>query len=86
MKITVAGAGTWGTALGRILALKNLDVCIWSRFQEELKTSESWRCGDSRFCFLHNRNQHSGNRCGLSDYGSPICIYKRNNQRLCTVC
>lgn len=35
MKITVAGAGTWGTALGRILALKDLDVCIWSRFQEE---------------------------------------------------
>lgn len=35
MKITVAGAGTWGTALGRILALKGLDVCIWSRFQEE---------------------------------------------------
>lgn len=36
MKITVAGAGTWGTALGRILALKGLDVCIWSRFQEEI--------------------------------------------------
>ena len=35
MKITVAGAGTWGTALGRILALKGLDICIWSRFQEE---------------------------------------------------
>ncbi len=35
MKITVAGAGTWGTALGRILALKGLDVCIWSRFTEE---------------------------------------------------
>ena len=35
MKITVAGAGTWGTALGRILSLKGLDVCIWSRFQEE---------------------------------------------------
>lgn len=35
MKIAVAGAGTWGTALGRILALKGLDVCIWSRFQEE---------------------------------------------------
>lgn len=35
MKITVAGAGTWGTALGRILALKGLNVCIWSRFQEE---------------------------------------------------
>lgn len=36
MKITVAGAGTWGTALGRILALKGPDVCIWSRFQEEI--------------------------------------------------
>ena len=35
MKITVAGAGTWGTALGRVLALKGLEVCIWSRFQEE---------------------------------------------------
>ena len=35
MKITVAGAGTWGTALARILAIKGLDVCIWSRFQEE---------------------------------------------------
>lgn len=35
MKITVAGAGTWGTALGRILALKGTDVCIWSRFQKE---------------------------------------------------
>ena len=35
MKIAVAGAGTWGTALGRILALKGSDVCIWSRFQKE---------------------------------------------------
>ena len=35
MKITVAGAGTWGTALGRVLAMKGLDVCIWSRFREE---------------------------------------------------
>ena len=43
MKITVAGAGTWGTALGRILALKKLDVCIWSRFQEELDLLKSTR-------------------------------------------
>ncbi len=35
MKITVAGAGTWGTALGRILALKGQDIVIWSRFREE---------------------------------------------------
>ncbi len=35
MKITVAGAGTWGTALGKILAQKGMNVCIWSRFPEE---------------------------------------------------
>ena len=35
MKVTVVGAGTWGTALGRILALNDHEVCIWSRFQEE---------------------------------------------------
>ena len=35
MKITVAGAGTWGTALGRVLGLNGHSVCIWSRFREE---------------------------------------------------
>ena len=35
MKITVVGAGTWGTALGRVLALNGHEVCIWSRFHEE---------------------------------------------------
>ena len=35
MKITVTGAGTWGTALGRVLALNGHEVCIWSRFQQE---------------------------------------------------
>ena len=35
MKIGILGAGTWGTALGRALALKRHDVCIWSCFPEE---------------------------------------------------
>ena len=35
MKITVVGAGTWGTALGRALALNGQQVCIWSLFKEE---------------------------------------------------
>ena len=43
MKITVVGAGTWGTALGRILAMKGLDVCIWSRFQKEIDLLSSTR-------------------------------------------
>ena len=35
MKISVIGAGTWGTALGRVLALNGNEVCIWSCFPEE---------------------------------------------------
>ena len=35
MKIGVLGAGTWGTALGRALALNRHDICIWSCFPEE---------------------------------------------------
>lgn len=43
MKITIAGAGTWGTALGRILSLKGQDVCIWSRFPEETERLSATR-------------------------------------------
>ena len=35
MKISIAGAGTWGTALGITLSQKGYDICIWSRFPEE---------------------------------------------------
>jgi glycerol-3-phosphate dehydrogenase (NAD(P)+) len=35
MKISILGAGTWGTALGRALALNQHNVTIWSRFPDE---------------------------------------------------
>lgn len=35
MKITTAGAGTWGAALARVLALNGHEVCVWSRFPAE---------------------------------------------------
>ena len=38
MKITVIGAGTWGTALARALAVKGPEVCVWSRFREEAES------------------------------------------------
>jgi len=34
-KITVIGAGTWGIALARLLALKGLGVSVWSALPEE---------------------------------------------------
>lgn len=38
MKITVLGAGAWGTALARILATRNHDVVIWDYFPETVAT------------------------------------------------
>ena len=35
MRIGILGAGTWGAALGRALALNRHEVCIWSCFPEE---------------------------------------------------
>lgn len=36
-KIGVLGAGTWGTALARLLAVNGHDVTMWSALPEELK-------------------------------------------------
>ena len=38
MKIGVLGAGTWGTALARLLAVNGHDVTMWSALPEELKS------------------------------------------------
>ena len=37
MKITVLGAGAWGTALARILATRNHEVVIWDFFPEAVE-------------------------------------------------
>ncbi len=36
MKAGIIGAGTWGTALAIILNRNGHEVCIWSKFEEEL--------------------------------------------------
>ncbi len=36
MKASIIGAGTWGTALGILLAHNGHEVTIWSRFQQEI--------------------------------------------------
>lgn len=35
-KIAVIGAGTWGIALARLLAMKNYDVIVWSAIESEI--------------------------------------------------
>ena len=36
MKISVLGAGTWGTALAILLANNNHEVTIWSKIEKEV--------------------------------------------------
>lgn len=43
MKIGILGAGTWGSALGRALALNRHEVCIWSCFPEETEQLSTTR-------------------------------------------
>lgn len=43
LKITVFGAGTWGIALARLLAVNGRDVTVWSALPQELKELSSTR-------------------------------------------
>lgn len=46
MKITVLGAGAWGTALGRILATRKHAVTIWDYFPETAETINRTHCNE----------------------------------------
>jgi len=48
MKVTLIGAGAWGTAMAAQAAryLKDGDVCLWSRSKDQLVDIE--RCGENR--------------------------------------
>lgn len=42
-KVSVLGAGTWGTALAILLANKGIDVTIWTKIEKEAKALEENR-------------------------------------------
>jgi glycerol-3-phosphate dehydrogenase (NAD(P)+) len=46
MKITVLGAGAWGTALARILALRDHQVTLWDYFPETADTINRTHCNE----------------------------------------
>lgn len=46
MKITVLGAGAWGTALAKMLALKDHDVALWDFFPETVEVINRTHCNE----------------------------------------
>ena len=46
MKITVLGAGAWGTALARLLATRDHDVTLWDFFPETAETIRRTGCNE----------------------------------------
>lgn len=42
-KIAVLGAGTWGIALARVLAVKNHEVVVWSAIEREIEVLNNTR-------------------------------------------
>lgn len=46
MKVTVLGAGAWGTALARMLATRNHAVTLWDFFPETVATINRARCNE----------------------------------------
>lgn len=42
-KVVILGAGTWGTALANLLASKNVDITLYTRFEEECQIYSSTR-------------------------------------------
>jgi len=46
MKITVLGAGAWGTALARMLATRKHDVALWDYFAETVEVINRAHCNE----------------------------------------
>ena len=46
MKITVLGAGAWGTALARMLAARDHDVALWDFFPETIEIINRTHCNE----------------------------------------
>lgn len=42
-KAVILGAGTWGNALANLLASKNVDITLYTRFKEECEKYNSTR-------------------------------------------
>ena len=52
MRITVLGAGAWGTAFGQVLADAGNDVMMWAREPEIVEGIRDRHCNEVRLPFI----------------------------------
>lgn len=52
-KVTIAGAGSWGTALAVLLARQGKDVCLWSHDQAKQAILAKERCNEHYLPGVH---------------------------------
>src|SRR3982750_4617571 len=53
MKITVVGAGAWGTALANLLCENKHDVILWGHDREHLEKVQKARCHERHLPGIH---------------------------------
>ena len=95
MKITVLGAGSWGTALSMTLWKNGHSVYLWTHDEKEAKYLEEKRKCNSYFfgrsgkrggsiglcCAFHLHKIHGGKNASLRSEGANPCDRFQGNRR-----
>ena len=72
-KISVLGAGSWGTALSILLSNNGHEVRLWSRFQEEVDALRETRELTSKLPGVH---MHRNSRSACA--GRTVSVYQKH--------
>ena len=92
-KVSVRGAGSWGTALALLLSKNGHDVTMWSILEDEIRMLDKEREHKSKLPgvklpdtmkFTTDLKEAVEGKDFLT--GSAIYIYKRNSEKYVPIC